>query len=1303
MAEVTGRIGQNDVELNNAATEATLKQLLAAMIALGAKSGKEYKSQAALEKDMQKFIKQMNSTTTAADKAEKQTTKLTDAQKKQIDQQKKVEEANQKNIESLKKQYDASIAAEKAIQDQIKGLKMGEAALNTLSGAMNSVGSGIFSFADQLANAGNNLAGANAAFSKIPVFGGMLSTVFGAVASAAEKSLKSFQDIASVGGAVTGGYNSIINSATAAGLTMDQFTGVVKKNSEGLALFGGSVGEGIKRFTNVSKQIQKSGLASELQALGYSTEDINSGLAGFSTMLAKTGAARGMTDSQLAASAGAYLKNLDAVSKLTGKNREDLQKEHDERMRDAQFRLMMRGMDADSQANLHALMDSIPKEHQAGLKEIMATGTATSESGVQAMAFLKGMGVDAQQFGLQVRNSKKLTKEGMLAFSDQYQKGAKAFANSPIAETLGKFGTDAQKGFVVASLDVAERTKTLGQTLDETAQAQKDAGNKQAAAIEDAKKKMAELSNRFIQILANSSLLPLMLSAFEKGMEYVTPILINTIEFIGKHGKTFGAVMIGVLGALALFKAAVIANQIALQAQALKTGPLGKALDAATGKLTKLPLGGAAGGVAKAAGGAAGGAGAGITGMISNMLGPVGGMFSTLLKPLQFVGSMFSSVGSVITRFLGPIGLVIGAFVVVKDILEEFGIDFGDIGDFISETFTEIGGYISETLKEVGSYFQGLYTDYVQPVFETVGEIYRASIKGIVKGIDYLKWGFMWLSDKVIKAGQGVSDFIGMLIDNSPLMLIVDNFGSVVDNILAMLPSWAGGISKEEKERRDALRATAKAEKEKIKEEKANQRKAEADAREAAMKQEEASVEARRETREKAKADKAAAKAAKEKADADTSGTAATEAKTEAEAKAAAPNAYNDPATLLKQFNEQQTRPTMRKPTEGKPTEGKPTEGKPTEGKPPAAATPAMEGLGKVAAHFESGGKAGTISTGHGDLGGKSYGAFQLSSKTGDVDKFLKSSGYAKQFEGLQVGSAGFDKKWKELSESKEFATAQQQHAVNTHYNPQMEKLKKSGLDLSGKGAGVQEAIMSTANQYGANTDVIQKALSGKDAGKMSDKDIINAIQDYKSQTVGQRFKSSSASVQAGVQKRVEQERAMLLATQGDAQSKTADAQPKTAAAQPKTATEAKKPNNSQSYKINGKEVSKEQFDEYMKNNPEMAKLMGTKPNDVTQSKNIPVQPAGAVQPNTTATPAANTAAAATTKDSAPTATNPEPVKTVQPTSVPVSKGQDSAETLLTQLNMQMGKLIAINERLLETNDRQLKTQRNMANGTVST
>jgi len=191
-----------------------------------------------------------------------------------------------------------------------------------------------------------------------------------------------------------------------------------------------------------------------------------------------------------------------------------------------------------------------------------------------------------------------------------------------------------------------------------------------------------------------------------------------------------------------------------------------------------------------------------------------------------------------------------------------------------------------------------------------------------------------------------------------------------------------------------------------------------------------------------------------------------------------------------------------------------------------------------AAASFESGrGKktlaqrAGTISSGEGDRGGKSYGTYQLASKLGEVERFLNQSGYASQFSGLKVGSKEFDEKWKSTAEQDpEFAKAQKQYTLATKYAPMMKKLADAGMDLSGKGKAVQEMVLSTANQYGANSNVIERALKGRDVAAMSEADIISAVQDFKAQRNKLDFRNSSPKVQAGVAKRIQEEKEFLLA-----------------------------------------------------------------------------------------------------------------------------------------------------------------------------
>lgn len=188
-----------------------------------------------------------------------------------------------------------------------------------------------------------------------------------------------------------------------------------------------------------------------------------------------------------------------------------------------------------------------------------------------------------------------------------------------------------------------------------------------------------------------------------------------------------------------------------------------------------------------------------------------------------------------------------------------------------------------------------------------------------------------------------------------------------------------------------------------------------------------------------------------------------------------------------------------------------------------------MEGVGRVSAYFESGEDYARVSTGKGDAGGVSYGAFQLSSKTGSADAFLRESGYAKDFSGLQAGSTAFSNKWKEMAKDGKFNEAQLNYARQHYAQPFSEALKKDGIDLTGKGQAVQEMILSTAVHYGAGGTYTFDALKGKDVSKMSDEDIIKTVQEHKLANVGTNFRDSSKNVQQGVANRIVKEEALLL------------------------------------------------------------------------------------------------------------------------------------------------------------------------------
>lgn len=196
----------------------------------------------------------------------------------------------------------------------------------------------------------------------------------------------------------------------------------------------------------------------------------------------------------------------------------------------------------------------------------------------------------------------------------------------------------------------------------------------------------------------------------------------------------------------------------------------------------------------------------------------------------------------------------------------------------------------------------------------------------------------------------------------------------------------------------------------------------------------------------------------------------------------------------------------------------------------------ALDGLGSVSEHFESGGRGvGTVSSGAGDAGGVSYGKHQLASANGSMAKFLRSdegAQFAPQFAGLQPGSAAFNQKYKEVvaNNGEAFDQAQSNYIGRTHYAPQAAKVSEAtGVDMSKRGKAVQEMLFSTGVQYGPGSSVVVNALKGKDVNSMSDADIVDTVQNYKADTVGQYFRSSSANVQQSVANRAAKEKQALL------------------------------------------------------------------------------------------------------------------------------------------------------------------------------
>ena len=523
MADVTGDLGGQPIQLNNAATEATLKQLLAAMTVIANNTGKDKGSQAKSKAELEKELKKL------ADAAKNQT-RQTDAATKAH------KNLNQSLADSAAQSKRAQELAEKSEQATVFAMDKLEQFGHTARDSVIKLTNVMSSFAGM----GNSFSGAAATFNNIPVIGGMLGTVFGAVAGAADKLYTSFKTAGSVGASFGGSISAMNTAASGAGLTFDQFAGVIKNNAADLAVFGGSTGEGAKRMANMAKQLRSNtgalaGTQDDLARLGYSAEDINAGFAKYSSMMAKSGGLQGKSDIELAAGTANYLKQLDAVAKLTGQTKDAQEQENARRMADAKNRQMLARL-GDDAANAQTFLNTIPASMRKGAEEYFATGVAQSQE-AKEFVIMFGEGAEGvRRAGEEARRTGKFSQESAVALDRGLRNAAKN-ADMALVETTAMY-TDSFQGAAIAVYDYQSQQGDLGDTLKKQAEERAAAEKLAKTAMDPAQmlkfqQTIAETSNKFNETLAN--VLPKLQGAFTLLANFVKDWLVPAFEFFAKH------------------------------------------------------------------------------------------------------------------------------------------------------------------------------------------------------------------------------------------------------------------------------------------------------------------------------------------------------------------------------------------------------------------------------------------------------------------------------------------------------------------------------------------------------------------------------------------------------------------------------------------------------------------------------------------------------------------------------------------------------------------------------------------------
>ena len=334
MATVTGEWDGKPIELNDAATETTLKALLDAVKKGGTGSGGSGGSGGGSGGD---------------------------------ETAKKLEELSNSGDAASDSLDDTSDAA-----DNLSG---------SLWGATKRIGGAFADLTTEFLVGGDSLSDFSQHFAslanEIPIIGGLLGGALQTVTGLLDSQIDNYRELSNAGVSFGSSLFDAQRAAANTNLTLDQFSSVITNNSAAMAAIGGTAGAGAKVFTNISK-IMKEDFGTQFQALGIQAAEQAEYTAGYLETLARTGRLNRMTSQQQAAGAASYIKQLDKLAKATGKQRDEIEADLQSQSSDRRFALIMQTLDEDVRQQLTGTFtyatQKLGPEFGDALKDVVATG-----------------------------------------------------------------------------------------------------------------------------------------------------------------------------------------------------------------------------------------------------------------------------------------------------------------------------------------------------------------------------------------------------------------------------------------------------------------------------------------------------------------------------------------------------------------------------------------------------------------------------------------------------------------------------------------------------------------------------------------------------------------------------------------------------------------------------------------------------------------------------------------------------------------------------------------------------------------
>ena len=235
--------------------------------------------------------------------------------------------------------------------------------LTKFSKSVSSVGSAMAGAAGQVMKGGGAFSSLNGAIDiatkalggivgAIPVIGGAAKEFAQGVGEAAKFVMNQLDDLAKnynalgeSGALAADGINGVQRQFKQMGLTsLPTFNKAISQNTQGMVALGGSMAQGAEEFSKIAGKMTEADVAGQFVKLGISIDGIGETTGKYVGALGRYGLTQGKTYEQLAASTQEYIKEVDAIARITGNTRKQQEEEQQKSQVNVSFRAKIADM-----------------------------------------------------------------------------------------------------------------------------------------------------------------------------------------------------------------------------------------------------------------------------------------------------------------------------------------------------------------------------------------------------------------------------------------------------------------------------------------------------------------------------------------------------------------------------------------------------------------------------------------------------------------------------------------------------------------------------------------------------------------------------------------------------------------------------------------------------------------------------------------------------------------------------------------------------------------------------------------------